>query len=169
VDPLDGTFNFSRGIPLWCVSIGLWIGDRPVLGVIHEPIPGNTYTGIVGRGAWRNGLPIQVSRIAQSARAALATGFPAGRNFSTESLAGFVQQAAEYKKVRLLGSAAVSLTLVAAGLLEAYQEEDIQYWDVAGGLALVEAAGGRFRMRAGSSRWQRHVLADNSLLPFPVH
>jgi myo-inositol-1(or 4)-monophosphatase len=169
VDPLDGTFNFSRGIPLWCVSIGLWNGDRPVLGVINEPIPGNLYAGIIGGGAWRNDIPIRVSSIDNPARAALATGFPAERNFGINSLMGFVQQASTYKKVRLVGSAAISLTLVASGSVEAYQEDDIQYWDVAAGLALVEAAGGRIRMEARGSRWQRNVFATNSVLPLLIH
>jgi myo-inositol-1(or 4)-monophosphatase len=165
VDPLDGTFNFSRGLPYWCVSVGLWRSDQPVLGVIHQPMTGVTYAGRVGSGAWLNGRPMRVSAVGEVSRAALATGFPAGRDFGRDSLAGFVAQAAAYKKVRLFGSAALSLAHVAAGALEVYHEEDIQFWDVAGGLALVAAAGGSFRMEPGASRWQRHVFASNGLIP----
>lgn len=169
VDPLDGTFNFSRGIPLCCVSIGLCDGDRPVLGVIHDFMGGVTYEGVVGGGAWRNGEPMRVSAVADAAKAALCTGFPAGSDFGRDSLLGFVKQAQIYKKVRLVGSAALSLAFVAAGHVEAYQEDDINFWDVAAGLALVAAAGGRCVTRPGSSRWQLEAFADNGRLPLPPH
>lgn len=161
VDPLDGTFNFSRRLPLCCVSIGLCNGDQPVLGVIHDFMAGITYEGAVGLGAWRNGQPMHVSAIATPAKAALCTGFPAGREFGRNSLLGFVRQAQTFKKVRLLGSAALSLAQVAAGVVEVYHEDDINFWDVAAGLALVAAAGGTFECRPGSSQWQREVFASN--------
>jgi myo-inositol-1(or 4)-monophosphatase len=165
VDPLDGTFNFSRGIPLWSVSIALWRGNEPVLGVVHEPLRGSIYSGLVGTGAWDGEQAIRVSNVSQVGKAALATGFPVGRSFKTESLHHFVEQVASFKKVRLVGSAAISLSMLASGSIEAYQEDDIQYWDVAAGLALVAAAGGRFDMKAGSSQWQRNIVASNGCLP----
>lgn len=161
VDPLDGTFNFSRRLPLCCVSIGLCEGDQPVLGVIHDFMAGVTYEGALGLGAWRNGQPMRVSAVNTQTKAALCTGFPAGREFGRDSLVGFVRQAQVFKKVRLLGSAALSLAQVAAGVVEAYHEDDIHFWDVAAGLALVSAAGGTFESRPGSSPWQREVFASN--------
>jgi len=161
VDPLDGTFNFSRRLPLCCVSIGLCDGERPVLGVVHDFIAGVTYEGAPGLGAWRNGEPMHVSTVADAAKAALCTGFPVGREFGRDSLLGFVRQAQTYKKVRLLGSAALSLAQVASGVVEIYHEDDINFWDVAAGLALVVAAGGSHECRPGSSRWQREVFASN--------
>lgn len=168
VDPLDGTFNFSRRLPLCCVSIGLCDGDRPVLGVIHDFMGGVTYEGVVGLGAWRNGEPMRVSSVVSPAKAALCTGFPVGRRFAQDSLLGFVRQAQTYKKVRLLGSAALSLAQVASGVVEAYHEEDINFWDVAAGLALVAAAGGGFECRPGRSQWQRDVFASNGHLTRPA-
>lgn len=164
VDPLDGTFNFSRGIPIWCISIALWNGDLPILGVIHEPISRRLYTGLVGSGAWLNERAIKVSEVAEVENAALSTGFPVGRNFECGAISQFVDQISQFKKIRLFGSAAISLAMVASGSIEAYQEEDIQYWDVAAGLALVKAAGGCFSVEPGSSRWQRNVLAMNARL-----
>jgi myo-inositol-1(or 4)-monophosphatase len=168
VDPLDGTFNFSRHLPLCCVSIGLCDGDRPVLGVIHDFMAGVTYEGVVGLGAWRNGQPMRVSAVVSPTKAALCTGFPVGREFGRDSLLGFVRQAQTYKKVRLLGSAALSLAHVAAGVVEVYHEDDINFWDVAAGLALVSAAGGRFDCRPGSSQWQREVFASNGHFARPA-
>lgn len=168
VDPLDGTFNFSRRLPFCCVSIGLCDGDRPVLGVVHDFMAGVTYEGATGLGAWRNGQPMWVSAVADPAKAALCTGFPAGREFGRDSLLGFVRQAQSFKKVRLLGSAALSLAQVAAGVVEVYHEDDINFWDVAAGLALVTAAGGAYKCRPGSSQWQREVFASNGRFSRPL-
>lgn len=167
VDPLDGTFNFSRGVPLCCVSIALWQADEPVLGVVHDFLAGASYTGIVGEGAKFEGEPLRVSRIKDAAQAAIAVGFPTHRDYRAPSLARFVHSAAAFKKLRLLGSAALSLAYVAAGRLEAYYEEDIWLWDVAAGLALVRAAGGHYQMSSGASRLQRNVFASNGLVSLP--
>jgi myo-inositol-1(or 4)-monophosphatase len=164
VDPLDGTFNFSRRMPLCCVSIGLWDGDQPILGVVHEFVAGRTFRGIVGEGAWVDNRPLAVSAVPDPGRAALSTGFPTGRQFGSDALMAFVRQVQAYKKVRLIGSAALSLAYVAAGTLDAYHEEDIYFWDVAAGLALVKAAGGSFAIERGSRPWQLHVVATNGLL-----
>lgn len=167
VDPLDGTFNFSRRIPLCCVSVGLWNGSQPVLGVIYDFSADVIYRGIVGVGAWRNDEPMSVSAVGASAKAAIATGFPAGGDFGRDSIMGFVRQVQHYKKVRMIGSAALALAFVAAGHVDAYQEDDINLWDIAAGLALVSAAGGRFAMRPGTGRWQFEVFATNAALPLP--
>ncbi|MBL9172276.1 MAG: hypothetical protein JNL10_01965 [Verrucomicrobiales bacterium] len=161
VDPLDGTYNFSRRLPLCCVSIGLCDGDRPVLGVIHDFLGGVTYAGAIGLGATRNGEPMSVSTVADRAAAVICTGFPSGRSYDDASLLAFVRKTQQYKKVRLLGSAALSLALVAAGHAEVYHEEGINFWDVAAGLALVAAAGGTFQTRAAGGRWQFEVIATN--------
>lgn len=161
IDPLDGTFNFTRRIPLCCVSIGLWENGEPLLGVIHDFLAGRTYQGVVGVGAWDNGQPMNVSAEQSKAASALATGFPSGRSYQNESLLGFVQQVQAYKKLRLLGSAALSLAWVAAGKVEAYHEEDIYFWDVAAGLALVKAAGGTYQAKPGNGAWKWNVLAAN--------
>jgi myo-inositol-1(or 4)-monophosphatase len=167
VDPLDGTFNFSRRLPLCCVSVGLWNGSQPVLGVIYDFSADVLYRGIVGVGAWRNEEPMSVSLVIAPGKAAIATGFPAGGDFGRDSIEGFVRQVQHYKKVRMIGSAALALAFVAAGHVDAYQEDDINLWDIAAGLALVSAAGGRFAMRPGTGRWQFEVFATNAGLPLP--
>lgn len=161
IDPLDGTFNFTRRIPLCCVSIALWERQEPRLGVIFDFLGDRLYQGVVGQGAWENGQPMRVSDVTDSGKAALGTGFPSGRNYGSDSLNTFVQQVQVYKKLRLLGSAALSLAWVAAGKLEAYREEDIYFWDVAAGLALVRAAGGAYQTKSGSGAWKWHVHATN--------
>jgi myo-inositol-1(or 4)-monophosphatase len=164
VDPLDGTFNFSRRLPLCCVSIGLWRADLPVLGVIHEFLTGRTFSGVVGEGAWVDDQPLTVSGVQQRTRAALATGFPSGADFSDRSLMQLIHGVQTYKKVRMIGSAALSLAYVAEGAMDAYREEGIYFWDVAAGLALVQAAGGSYFTRPTSRRWQLDVFASNGRL-----
>jgi len=141
VDPLDGTFNFSRGLPLCCSSVGLWEGGKPVLGAIYNFFTEELFTGIVGRGAWRNGKPIAVSGIREVAQAALSTGFPHHQDKSDAPLRAFIQQVQQFKKIRMLGSAALMGAYVACGWLDAYDEEDIWLWDVAAAMAICQAVG----------------------------
>lgn len=161
VDPLDGTMNFSRGFPVCAVSVGLWDGGHPVLGAVFDLGQRCTYSGIVGRGAWRNGSPISVSNVADRAQAILSTGFPTGRNYASDALDQFVRRVQAFKKIRMIGSAAISLVRVADGTFEAYFEEDIMIWDVAAGLALVSAAGGAVDVRPGSRAQSIVVGASN--------
>ncbi|HBV98544.1 MAG: hypothetical protein JL50_20910 [Peptococcaceae bacterium BICA1-7] len=161
VDPLDGTVNFFRRIPLCCVSVALWLGERPVLGVVYDFNSNQLFTGIVGKGSWRNGQAISVSGIDSPERAVLATGFPVNRDFRLNSLVGFADRVRSFKKVRLLGSAALSLAYLASGCVDAYIEEDIMLWDVAAGIALVEAAGGRVSVeRSRRHKWAVKVACS---------
>lgn len=142
VDPLDGTVNYFEGLPLCCVSIALWENDSPVLGIIYDFIHKNVYKGIVGVGAWFNNVEMSVKKERPLNQSILCTGFPVSTDFSEESLRTFVKHVGCFKKVRLFGSAAMSLAFVASGRADAYYEKNIKIWDVAAGLALVKAAGG---------------------------
>lgn len=158
VDPLDGTMNFSRGIPLYSTAIGLLVNQEPVLGVIHDVTRDETFAGADGLGCWCNGLPTSVSRETAPSRSILATGLPTGRDYSTESLAALVGEFQRFKKIRMLGSAALMLAYVAAGRVDAYAEDDIMLWDVAAGVALVKAAGGFASMEPSARHtWGRRV------------
>lgn len=164
VDPLDGTVNYHRGIPLSCVSVALWVGREPVLGVVFDFIRNELYEGIVGRGATLNGRPIHVSSVARRDQAVLCTGFPAGSDFSSDGIFEFVDRVRAFKKVRLLGSAALSLAYVASGRADAYTERDIRMWDVAAGLALVKAAGGEISLSGWKESFRVTVYGGNARL-----
>ncbi|MBO1075797.1 inositol monophosphatase family protein [Roseomonas marmotae] len=137
VDPLDGSFNFYRGIPLYAVSIALCRGREPVLGAIYDPERDELMTGGPGLGLFLNGAPLAPP---QAPRQILATGFPsyADPDVVCARLAG---QTRDWKKIRMLGSAALSLAWVAMGRLDGYAETNIMWWDVAAGLALARGAG----------------------------
>ena len=167
VDPLDGSLNYLHGIPFCGVSVGLWDGQEPVLGAVYDFTHEEMFTGMVGQGAWLNGRPIHASDVARRERAILATGFPVSTTFSRQALGSFIEQVRAYKKVRLLGSAAVSLCYVAAGRVDAYLERDIQLWDVAAGLAIVRGAGGRIAWKASRKPGMLTVYAGNTRLSTP--
>lgn len=165
VDPLDGSANYNRHIPLCCVSIALVENDKPILGVINHFDSGELYTGVVGVGAELNGLPIKVGDIRDPGQAILMTGLPVYRDFSEEALGAFARDFARWKKVRMIGSAALSIAFVAAGKADRYKEESIMFWDVAAGCAIAEAAGGRAVLSAGPMDGAKTVCVDNGLLP----
>lgn len=165
VDPLDGSLNYLQEIPFCGVSIGLWNATEPLLGVVYDFIRDECFTGIVGDGAWRNDVAIRVAATTACERAVLSTGFPAATDFSTEALGDFVERVRAYRKVRLLGSAALSLAYVACGRVDAYVERDIKLWDVAAGLALVQAAGGRAVWTTPAAAHTLTVYAGAPALP----
>lgn len=164
VDPLDGSLNFLRRIPLSCISIALWNGLEPILGVIYDFNREDSFLGIVGEGAWLNGKPIMVSKINKESKAVLCTGFPVSTDFSQKSLLDFIEDIREYKKIRLLGSAALSLAYVACGRADVYMENDIKIWDVAAGIALVKAAGGMVKYTPTGKKNIYRVKASNQYL-----
>ncbi len=150
IDPLDGTYNYLRDLPLTCVSIGLLCGEKPLLGVIYDFYRDEIFTGIPGTGAGSglriNGLKHESNWAESIEKAAITTGFPANADRSTPALDKLNALIQRYKKVRMLGSAAIAITYVAAGRLDAYHEEGVFLWDIAAGMALVEAAGGVVRL-----------------------
>ena len=142
VDPIDGTSNFVRGRPDWAVSIGLVFDGKAALGIVHVPAHGWQYAACLGQGATRNGTPIGVASDGTLTDATIGLGFSYRLPTSVhlghiESLLG---AGIEYRR---LGSAAVSMALVADGRFQGYVEGHINSWDVLGGLVLVREAGGR--------------------------
>ena len=160
IDPLDGTMNFARALPLCCVSIALMEGDRPLVGVIYDFNRDELFAGAVGTGAWLNGLPMSVSDLTDPSRGVLATGFPLNCSLESASLAPFILSLQSFKKVRMLGTAALMMAWLAAGRLDAYAERDVMLWDVAAGLALIEAAGGWIEIGPSTRlKWARCIRA----------
>lgn len=164
VDPLDGSLNFSRGIPINGISIALWEGMEPLLGVVYDFNRDEIFSGLVGEGAWLNSKPIIVSEITEKSKAVLCTGFPVSTDFSQKPLLNFVEDIRKYKKIRLLGSAALSLAYVACGRADVYMENDIKIWDVAAGIALVKAASGIVKYSSTGKENIFKVKASNQYL-----
>lgn len=170
VDPLDGTVNYLQGIPLCCCSIALMRGQRPILGVIYNFNDDELFSGAISLGCKVNGSAVSVSEADRKQSAVLMTGLPAGGSFAAQDLADFGMELGRWRKVRMIGSAALSLAFVASGRADAYWERGIQLWDVAAGAALVCAAGGTVaftssnnfeKKKTESDMWKVDVTATN--------
>jgi myo-inositol-1(or 4)-monophosphatase len=146
VDPLDGTYNYLRGSNLCAVSIGMMRGLKPVLGVIYDFNSDTCYSGYVDHGMFVNRQQATPNWADDIGQAALATGFPAGMDRGADRMNAFIQRIAPFKKVRMVGSAALALAYVGGGIYDVYYEEAIRLWDVAAGIALIRAAGGDVRI-----------------------
>jgi myo-inositol-1(or 4)-monophosphatase len=142
IDPLDGTSNYLRGIPISCVSIALMHKLEPVLGVIYDFNNNDLYFGHQESKAFVNDQAIQVSSLSLKNESTLVTGIPAKTNYSDEEFYQLISTFQAWKKIRMIGSAAMAAAYVAAGKAETYQENGIFLWDIAAGAAIVRAAGG---------------------------
>jgi myo-inositol-1(or 4)-monophosphatase len=142
IDPLDGTVNFTHGLPLFSVSIGLCEGDRPLLGVVNAPALGWTFAGALALGVTLNDRRVESSRVDALDRALLVTGFVPVPDDSNANIPEFAALMCASQGVRRLGSAALDLCFVACGWLDAYWERNIKSWDLVAGAAIVLAAGG---------------------------
>ena len=144
VDPLDGTTNFLHGIGHWAVSVALEDAGVLSLGVVHDPLRGETFAAARGRGATLNGAPIAVSAAAGMEAALFGTGIPFGDMPHIDDHAGDIARLMpRCAGVRRLGAAALDLAYLAAGRLDGFWERRLQLWDIAAGLVLLREAGAR--------------------------
>ena len=142
VDPLDGTTNFLRGIGHWAVSVALEEGGTPVLGVVHDPVRGETFAARAGGGATLNGRPIAVAGTRDLSGALFGTGIPFGGMAHIDAHAADIARLMPAcAGVRRMGAAALDLAYVAAGRLDGFWERRLQPWDIAAGLVLLREAG----------------------------
>jgi myo-inositol-1(or 4)-monophosphatase len=166
VDPLDGTINYAHGLPIFCVSIALERTGEVVLGVVHDPMRGETYVAEHGGGATLNGRPIKVSDTEEPIRALIATGFPYDRDKMPQAMDLFGRFAALTRGMRRLGSTALDLCYVASGRLDGYYERGIWAWDIAAGSLILEEAGGKVTNYRGGKLdlGDREIVASNDAL-----
>jgi len=143
VDPLDGTSNFLRNIPISCVSISLMQGLTSVIGAIFDFNNSDLYYAHKDSKAYVNNLELSVSSLNLKKESTLVTGIPAKDNYSDEEFKNMISDFQSWKKIRMIGSAAMASVYVASGKAEAYKENGIFLWDIAAGAAIVEAAGGK--------------------------
>ncbi len=149
LDPLDGTLNYFHGLGLFAVSIGYWAGKKPVAGVVYNPVEEELYWGLSGKGAFRNGEPIRVSPNRSLTQSFLATGWPYDKGQISKALRSLERVLPPVQEVRVLGSSALAMCYVAAGILEAYWEWGLYPWDVAAGVVVAQEAGARITSPEG--------------------
>ncbi len=168
VDPLDGTFNFIHGLGPWAVSIALWKRTDPVFGAVFSADDDEVFWGGPGIGAFCGDRPIAVSRASDRTSASVCTGVPARVDIGDPDYEKrFWDVVSSFGKIRMLGSASMSLVYVASGVADAYCEDGIMIWDVAAGLAIVEGAGGSQTNAPGRDEFSVNVFAGNGRLTHP--
>jgi myo-inositol-1(or 4)-monophosphatase len=164
IDPLDGTTNFIHGIPTYAISIALYEAGQPVIGVVYEINRGEMFFTYHGGAAYLNNKEIRVSQREQLSACLLATGFP---YYEFEKQAQYMNLFAEMMRrchgLRRIGSAAVDLAYVACGRFDAFFEYNLNSWDVAAGVYLVQQAGGNISNFGGGAEFieKREILATN--------
>jgi myo-inositol-1(or 4)-monophosphatase len=193
VDPIDGTVNFSYGIPHACVSIALQqkvssfefrvsglrkpatklqtrnpkletFEFQSVIGVVYDPFTDELWTAIRGRRSRLNGRVIRVSQRKKLNEAIVALGFAKQRFTLNQMLPTFNSLIHRVRKIRIMGAAALSIVYVATGRMDAYLEYGLRLWDIAAGGLIVECAGGVFRQQAVGGEYAYEIVASNRWL-----
>lgn len=144
IDPLDGTTNYTAGLPLFAVSIALEYNEEAVAAVVFAPYLNEMFHAVRGEGAFLNGEPIHVSPNDRLDRAVVATGFPVDKHINPDNNIDVASQVIpQVRGLRRLGAASVDLCYVAAGYLDAYWEMNLHRWDIAAATLILTEAGGR--------------------------
>jgi len=165
LDPLDGTTNYIHQFPIFCISLGLEINGEIQVAVIDCPKMGETYTAIRGQGAYMNGKKLQISSASGLKDALLATGFIAEKQkILDEQLRIFSDVVYKCRGIRRPGAAAYDLALVAKGVFDGFWERNLQPWDSAAGMLLVEEAGGKVVTYRGKkyNPYKNSIIAGNA-------
>ena len=141
VDPLDGTTNYLYGFPAWSVSVAAEVDGEAVVGVVHDPTQGHTFTAVRGEGARCNGRPLRVEGPDELATALVATGFSYDAEARKRQAAQLTTILPAVRDIRRKGAASLDLCWVALGLVDLYYEWGLQHWDWAAGSLVAAEAG----------------------------
>ncbi len=171
VDPLDGTTNYLQGLPIFAVSTALercsdggeW--GEIILGVVTNPLTGDLWTAVKGKGALKNGQPINVGQKQDFSKCILATGFPyLDKRDPHACLRTFEQMLLNCSDVRRPGAAALDLCWLAEGIFDGFWEYRLQPWDIAAGGLIIKEAGGIFTSFEGDDNYlsEGNVVGGNS-------
>jgi myo-inositol-1(or 4)-monophosphatase len=164
IDPLDGTTNYTHGLPLFCVSIGVEYKSELIAGAIYDPMRDELYSAEKGSGAFLNGKQIHVSSEARLIRSLLITGFPyniqENPNHALEHFNNFTYEA---QGIRRLGSAAIDMAYVACGRADGFWEVQLHPWDMAAAIVLIREAGGQVTDFSGKPMdvYTPNIVASN--------
>ena len=162
IDPLDGTANYSRNIPICCVSIALIKNLIPVIGVIYDFNNNDLYIGSSEQEAMLNDKKISVSQTSKKHDGILVTGLPNATDYTDQAMIDMIKDFQGWRKVRMIGSAAMASAYVASGKADVYKELGTYLWDVAAGAAIVNAAGGTAKILNQKDNFQVDVFFSNS-------
>lgn len=144
LDPVDGSMNFVRGLPLYAISFGLEHRETPVGGVVIVPPQESVYSAVMGEGAYKNGEPIVTSRISELNRAIFSPNLPTKRAHMIQEimadLSGFLTYARSFRRT---GSFVLDACFIAEGVMDAIWEKTVKHWDVSAISVILTEAGGK--------------------------
>ena len=179
VDPIDGTVNFTYGLPHACVSIALQKrgetakerkqsgypdGYTTIIGVVFDPFTGDLWTAIKGQQTLLNGKKISVSQRTKLKESIVAMGFAKYETTLAKMLPVFNKLVHKVRKIRIMGAAALSMTYVSSGRMDAYKEYGVRLWDIAAGGLIVECAGGEFWRQPTDNDHGYEIVVSNGKL-----
>jgi len=166
IDPLDGTTNFAHGYPVFCVSLGLDFRGERIAGVVYDPNRDEMFAAAKRSGTTLNGKPARVSKTPRLQESLIATGFPSHKRHKNPNINFYHQLTLRSHGVRRAGSAALDLCYVACGRYDAFWEFNLNPWDTAAGVLIVQEAGGKVTNFSGQpfSIDSRQVMASNTIL-----
>lgn len=166
IDPIDGTTNFAHDFPVYCVSIALWIDQKPSIGVVIEVNRDEEFSAIAGEGAWLNGERISVSDKSNLDRGFIATGFPYNDLSMVDPFLELLKVFMEkLQGIRRPGAASYDMCCVACGRFDGFYEYALHIWDVAAAALIIREAGGVVTDWNGEEGWPfgQRVVAGNSV------
>ncbi len=167
IDPLDGTTNYARGFPYFCVSLALEVSGQVELGVVYAPMLDELFYATRGGGAFMNGLPMQASTTPRLKEAVVSTGFPYDNGATLQECLRLLARITPIARTsRCLGAAALDICYVACGRLDAYWDIEMSPWDIAAGGLIVSEAHGRVTGVKGQpfDHLGHSILASNAVL-----
>jgi myo-inositol-1(or 4)-monophosphatase len=154
IDPLDGTTNFLCGPPYFSVSVALYDGLNPVVGIVHEVMHREVFHAVQGMGSWLNGVPVRTSPKKSFHEILVGTGFPYHTaNTQSVHFSALQEVLSKTRGIRRFGSAALDLCYVACGRFGAFYENSLNAYDIAAGALIVQEAGGVITDFRGENKW----------------
>lgn len=174
IDPIDGTTNFVHGIPHLAISIGVWEGGAPLMGIVYNPILEEIFWAVTGEGAYRNGIKLAVSPQTQLQQSLIGTGFPYAKvnrgieyEWVIQTLSNLLPN---IRDIRRLGAAALDLCYLAEGKIDGFYEIDLKPWDVAAGILILLEAGGTVTNTSGGvfDFEEKGLVASNGKIHAPL-
>jgi myo-inositol-1(or 4)-monophosphatase len=165
VDPIDGTVNYFYGIPHFCISIALRRNEEIIVGVIYDPMRDEMWSARKGETPTLNGRAFRVSQRTKLSEAVVSIGLSKTSATIDAGMPLLTEMVHRVRKCRLMGSAALDMAYVACGRFDAYIEQGISLWDIAAGVLLVEAAGGKIEMRPRADMKDKYsMVASNGVI-----
>lgn len=171
VDPIDGSMNFTRGLPMYAISIGLEHRETPIAGVVLVPSLEDVYIGILGEGAQKNGDSIFPSLTKELTRSIFTPNLPTKRaNQIQEIMSDLTALITHARSIRRSGSLVLDLCWIAEGCLDGLWEKNVKHWDICATSVILNESGGKLTDFNGKHYWNGlpEIVATNGFLHDPI-